>query len=330
MMAVAEKPRMYCKSELGRRLEDESSDIERQTYKSYERSINGLLKEGYLSEVDGRLELGDVVCPPLRLRADEVKFLLTHLADEMRTSPYRNVLRQVAEKLPPLIFPPSRPDEDKGKRLTYRLFKGRVPVEDQESDTLVRLLHDAAVLERRVELIYLSPTLAEPVTCIVDPLGVVYSWFTDAWYLVGRPAGAEDVQYFRVDRIRECRPLDEGFEYPDGFDLAKRLEKALGVDGSPPVKIKVRFYPVVNVIEKVRFEMASRIASGASFDETPGGCVYTDEVAGLNEAAAWLRQYGSAAEVLEPPELRSMMRDTALGLTALYSRAAAPAEEVVS
>lgn len=327
LMAVADEPLKYGKVALSDRLSEQMEGLF--SSKSYQRSCNELLAEGYLVQSDdGLLCLGDKVCRPTRLAPDDLHLLLEHLEECIVTSPQREVLRSVMDKLRAVILPNMRGTVKHSSRRC--LFKGRVPSQDKEREPLIRQLQDAAVYERVVQLVYLSPVLPEPISVTIHPLGIVYSCFTDAWYVVAEVDGLDQIQYYRVDRIQECYVTDQHFVYPPDFDLEAHLRLPLGVDGAEPVTIKVKFYNVANVIEKVKFETAERCANGATLVFTKDGAIYTDRVAGINEAAAWLRQYGSAAEVLEPESLRRMMINTAEGLIQLYTSGAIEQTEEVS
>lgn len=327
LMAVADEPLKYGKVALGDKL-----TIDCEGYfssKSFQRSCNELLAEGYLVQSDeGLLCLGDEVCQPTRLSPDDMQMLLEHLEECIVTSPHREVLRSVMAKLRAVILPNVRGSI---KCSTQRcLFKGRVPSQDEEHEPIVRQLQDAAANEQVVELVYLSPVLPGPINITIDPLGIVYSWFTDAWYIIAVVDGSDQVQYYRVDRIQKCFVTDRHFVYPSDFDLEDQLRIPLGVDGAENVKIKVKFYNVANVLEKVRFETAERCTHSATLVLTKDGAIYTDLVAGINEAAAWLRHYGSSAEVLAPESLRQMMINTARGLITLYTSGLPEESEGVS
>jgi predicted DNA-binding transcriptional regulator YafY len=124
----------------------------------------------------------------------------------------------------------------------------------------------------------------------IDPLGLVLKG--GAWYLVAhRSAG---MRVYRVSRIVSVRALAETFERPDGFELgafwsewSRAFEESL-----PRVEVKVR----------------------------SGDGERTLVFESLAEAHRSLLRTGTRFEVLEPPDLRARVAETARELAAMYGR----------
>jgi len=137
----------------------------------------------------------------------------------------------------------------------------------------------------------------------LDPLGLVLKG--GAWYLVAhRSAG---MRVYRVSRFASVRIRDDGFERPEGFDLAaywddwsRTFEASL-----PRVEVKVRASDFVR-----RFLPADlRAADGA----------YVVGFRSLEDAFRELLKFGPDAEVLEPPQLRERLAATAREVATLYA-----------
>jgi predicted DNA-binding transcriptional regulator YafY len=124
----------------------------------------------------------------------------------------------------------------------------------------------------------------------IDPLGLVLKG--GAWYLVARRSAG--MRVYRVSRIVSVRALEETFERPDGFELAaywsewsRAFEESL-----PRVEVKVR----------------------------SGEDVRTLVFESLADAHRSVLRAGTRFEVLDPPELRARVAETARELAALYGR----------
>lgn len=120
----------------------------------------------------------------------------------------------------------------------------------------------------------------------VDPLGLVLKG--GAWYLVAhRSAG---MRVYRVSRVVSVRPLEESCERPDGFELsAFWSEWSQAFEASlPRVEVKVR---ANDEVRTMAFES-------------------------LREAHRALMQ--TRFEVLEPPELRERVAQSARELADMY------------
>jgi predicted DNA-binding transcriptional regulator YafY len=124
----------------------------------------------------------------------------------------------------------------------------------------------------------------------LDPLGLVLK--AGAWYLVAhRVAG---MRVYRVSRVASVRPLEEACERPEGFDLSAYWNDwSRAFEESRP-----------------RVEVTARGAKGERV------LVFES----LEEARREMLRFGDALEVIEPPELRDRIAETARGVAELYAR----------
>lgn len=170
---------------------------------------------------------------------------------------------------------------------------------------------------------------------IVSPLGIVYYWVLDAWYLVSEadpesrwmrgvtPPSSRDgephknLQLWRLDRIRSLSVTDIPFTYPQGFDLHTLFADRWGLQGGDRMHVRVRFYDDFNVVNRVRAETAHR-RNRVLHEEPDGTWIYEDDVVGFDDFRMWLRSFGASAEVLEPENLRAAMRESALKMRERY------------
>ncbi len=259
------------------------------------------------------LDDGGYVLPPLPLAAEEAWALLEAVRGTGADSP----LAGVASRLRQALLGCAGNGEGSSASI---LVKGVRPVYDPgQPEGLVRRLDKAVSLRRRVRVWYRSAA-GELSERKVDPYGLLYYWVQAAWYLAGYCHQAGEVRTFRVDRLRRLQELDERFAYPPDFSLEEYFRLPWGVDRGEPHRVVVRFWDHFNVLHRVRKETAHR--RDATLTPEPGGTVlYTDTVAGLNEIRVWLRSFGESAEVLEPPELRASMLESALQILERYEPA---------
>jgi predicted DNA-binding transcriptional regulator YafY len=85
-----------------------------------------------------------------------------------------------------------------------------------EDLSMLPIVQDAVSRDRRLAIRY-WPAGREAAERVLDPLGLVAKGGT--WYLGARSSG--DLRTYRVSRIEAARLLDEAFERPAGFDLAR-------------------------------------------------------------------------------------------------------------
>jgi predicted DNA-binding transcriptional regulator YafY len=136
----------------------------------------------------------------------------------------------------------------------------------------------------------------------LDPLGLVLKG--GAWYLVAhRSAG---MRVYRVSRFASVRVREEGFERPEGFELASYWDEwSRSFEASrPQVEVKIR-----------ASELVRRFLPGELHGEDG---VYVVGFENLDEAFRELLKFGPDAEVLEPAELRERVATAAGEVSALY------------
>ena len=148
---------------------------------------------------------------------------------------------------------------------------------------------------------------------VVEPLGLVLKG--GAWYLVGQVGG--DVRTYKVARILELVVLNHAFARPADFDLeaywqagTERVEADLY-----PGRARVRLSPwglqMLGVLTSPYVRATTQIEREA---DANGWRTAVMPVGSIRQACVDLLRFGVEAEVLDPPELRAKMAESAAGL----------------
>ncbi|KOU19281.1 transcriptional regulator [Streptomyces sp. WM6372] len=155
----------------------------------------------------------------------------------------------------------------------------------------------------------------------LHPLGLVLKG--GIWYLVARAAD-ERVRSYRVSRFLAVDTSEEGFERPDGFELAaywaesaRRMEEATR-QGTARLLLSPRgrrLLPMQFGAAGVR----ALAGAGPAGPGDPEGWIRVDlEVESEAVAVGDLLRLGTEAEVLAPPELRRALAATVAALAERY------------
>lgn len=197
-----------------------------------------------------------------------------------------------------------------------QLLDARVSAGGAEEPGPLPALAEALAARRPVRFVYYSLGADRVGERSVEPFGV--AWHHGQWYLVGRDREKGEERVFRTSRIRggvEVLPGPE-YEIPDDFDLRSRIEVApwLFARGEPRTA-RVRFR------RDVAWMIGENLRPGQTFepDEDGGGVLalpMTDEASLIR----WVAEYGPAAEILEPEELRDRMVAHLRDLVSRYER----------
>jgi predicted DNA-binding transcriptional regulator YafY len=138
------------------------------------------------------------------------------------------------------------------------------------------------------------------------------------WYLAAWDEARRDVRIFALHRVRRATPTTGSYEVPADFSFRKFMADAFGVQkGDKPVDVAIRFAArQARWIRERRWHRSARVQEGLD-----GSLVLNLRVAETSEIVRWVLQFGSEAEVLEPPSLRAAVAEQLRASLAAYRTA---------
>lgn len=165
-------------------------------------------------------------------------------------------------------------------------------------------LIEACRTQRRIWIHYYAATRNQESERIVDPY-LLHIYRATNPYIIGLCHKRQEIRWFRIDRIRELRVLDETFERDPNFNAKAYLEKIFQHEvGGHPVPVAIWFDAgAAPFIRERRWHFSQEI------EEHPDGSLTLHLVTGgLNDLKRWVLGYGKGAVVKEPPELVELVR----------------------
>jgi len=170
--------------------------------------------------------------------------------------------------------------------------------------TMLAELRHAILASRRLRLLY-GATPADAKERVVEPLGLLHG---QRAYLLAQIAGTEhEPTVFRLDRVIDYTPLKESFVRAEPFDLQAYAAQSFGIWREKPVSVCLRF-----AASAAQAAAAFHFHLSQSSEPGVGGTLLVRFTAGgLLEMCHHLLTWGDTVEVLEPPELRTMLADLA-------------------
>jgi predicted DNA-binding transcriptional regulator YafY len=178
---------------------------------------------------------------------------------------------------------------------SFRYVKGGMaPLEPMEEDCLL-------TVEQAINHLKKISFYSHAEKIVGAPLGIIYYSRLRRWYLAVMVENT--IKTYSFTRVQNIREEPESFTYPSDFSLEEWLAPQWGMEFGEPLKVKVSFSNRAQTMAKVRKDTAHR---KCRLTEEEGGqtLLYEDTGIGKNEFIAWILGFGSAAEVLEPYELR--------------------------
>ncbi len=247
--------------------------------------------------------------PPLVFTPQEAVavYLGTDLVEQIWGAMYREAAQGALAKLDNVLPEEQRHEVTWARRTLLATGLHRLDIEQMAPQ--LEKLRQALRQRRRVRISYRSRSQLEPIEREVDLYALVHRW--GWWYAIGYCHLREAMRSFRVDRIAQLALLGATYAIPDEFDLERYLESE--PYAQPEVHAKLRF-----AREAALLALDDR-PQWESFEEQADGSVeVTMGMPTLAWAARVALSYGPYVQVLEPPELRRLVRDQARTVAAQY------------
>lgn len=285
-------------------------DEEEVNSKTLERALKDLDKKNLIKcKGEEYMVRSEHILPPLQLADREKNLLFEALNVARAMAPIPEEMKSLEAKLKVWI------GENAHSRETMCVH-GKTPTQEIHRGQCCFQLEQAARSHFKVKVLYRKEN--EPARELrLNPLGIVYYWVLDNWYLIAQDEGDQRVKTYLVNRILDVYPLTESFFPVEGFDLKTWYQYSWGVyRNQDPIPVVIRFYDYYSTLKRVRAELAGR--KTCSLTEVEGGLLMNDRVEGLDDLAVWLREFGAGAEVLEPPVLREKVTGDLKRLLEIY------------
>ena len=188
------------------------------------------------------------------------------------------------------------------------------PAARVESETYLRLQR-AAAARQKVRLRYYTATRGQRSERVTHPYHLHFA--RGEWILIAHDENRDELRCFNIARIEELSECDQHFQRDLDFDAKQYVgEMFVAERGDKLVEIAVRFdeYQSRYIRERTWHPQQKPLE-----EQDDGGVVLRFPASGLNEIARWVMGYGRHAQVLEPPQLRQIVRDHLRELSQIYA-----------
>jgi proteasome accessory factor B len=161
----------------------------------------------------------------------------------------------------------------------------------------------ALTLGHTLDIRYQRPAGAEPYDTRVDPYHLV--GYRGEFYVIGRCHYKNALRMFGISRIKSAVVSRNAFQIPSDFDFQTQWQNHFGImAGGDEVTVRVRFRgDQAPYVRERDWHPSQEFVTDAE-----GNLVMIFKTRHLFEVTRWVLTWGSAATVLEPPELAEAVR----------------------
>ncbi|MEM6394669.1 MAG: WYL domain-containing protein [Planctomycetota bacterium] len=245
--------------------------------------------------------------PPLSLTVPEALglMLLSKNAATQRERPYAGPALSAIYKLMATVPEPVR--AACSEMMAHVSIDPTPAIEgDREADLYpeIQMGIDAS---KAIDLDY-QPPLDPPLNNLrVHPYALHFA--ARAWYLFAYSTLHNEVRVFKLQRITQATLTTTTFHRPTDFTPRTKLRNAWQLnpspEGTPDHDVKLRFTPkVATNVTETRWHPTQQHTL-----HPDGSATVTFTLSGLDEIAWWLCGYADQVTILDPPELRILVRD---------------------
>jgi len=232
-----------------------------------------------------------------------------HDQDFSFCSAARNAGLKISQILPPITRNHIRAMEQLLKY--HNIPKHRLGNKSYFFDTLLQSLHRREM----ISVSYKSPVEPNVFQTILSVYHIFFS--RRAWYLLAYSSLHHEVRTFHIGRILELEKMKEHYEIPKHFSHDRYFRNAWHMIPEPgeDAKVVLKFSP--KVAQNVAEVLWHKTQKNAFLPD--GSLEFQVTVSGLNEISWWILGYGAEVEVISPPELRRLIRNTVKRLCQIYA-----------
>lgn len=174
-------------------------------------------------------------------------------------------------------------------------------ISDEVNPEIEDRLQTAIRNKTKVRIIYHSFGQDEDTIRIIRPYELLIN--DGALNVVGYCELRNDLRDFRVSRIKAITMLEDTFEVPKEYYLKRARNKFIHLSGNLLEQIIISFEgKTAKYIKEYESDLADEII------ETENGITFIRNTAITEELIRWIMQFGSGAKVLNPPQLKDIIK----------------------
>ena len=215
-------------------------------------------------------------------------------------------------KLNAVVPPPLR--EQVQKTLDWM---EKQPRNESYLSTLAKLA-EAWVSQKQIKITYRSLPAEKATERIIEPYFIEPAAAGHASYVIAYCLYKKTVRIFKIERIESAEMTSEHYTIPADFDANEFFGSSWGivVEGeAKTVRLRIREPEIMRIMEETIWHPSQVLEK-----QKDGSMIMTMRVTDTYELLSWILGWGEKVEVLEPPEIRQAVIETAEAVREVYMK----------
>lgn len=169
-------------------------------------------------------------------------------------------------------------------------------------EDLLATIRTAIKTCQALSVVYRSPVDAIARSYLIHPVKLIEH--RGSLYVLAKPESQTAVRLLDLDLFEHAALAAHTTEHPVDIDYAAAMASLFDLESDDPVDATIRFSPTAAA--KIQGRHYGRLLSTKANPD--GSCIVQIGSRNLRELLRWVLSFGYDAEILAPPELRSMTR----------------------
>lgn len=211
------------------------------------------------------------------------------------------------------VLPPAL-REQVGKTMDW-MYK--LPKDEKHLRTLATLA-EAWVSQHQVKIAYRALEAEKVTGRLIEPYFIEPAAAGHSSYVIAYCHRTKSQRTFKIERIESIEATSEPYTIPPGFDANEFLGSSWGISVYGEVKtinLKIVDPEIIRIMEETIWHPSQVLER-----QKDGSVIVTLKVTDTIELYSWILGWGEKVEVLEPPELRQDIIETAKEILAVYMK----------
>ena len=182
---------------------------------------------------------------------------------------------------------------------------------------ILAALAEAWVSRRQIKIAYRSLPAEKATERIIEPYFIEPAASGHSSYVIAYCHLTKSLRTFKIARIEAVEPTAEPYVISSDFDANELLGSSWGIVVKGEAKtIRLRFAPqIARIMEETVWHPSQMLKR-----QKDGSLIMTIQVMDTIELFRWILGWGGDVEVLEPPEIREAVMETAEGVREVYMK----------